>query len=637
MGTTRVWVVAHLFILSLACTGALDVSVSVTPFVAVPVGSDVRPLFSAGGGAVINPRAELLGFLSAGPELGYYITPLLNTGTFPTIVAGGLASGVHFYPRSRLRAGAAVSGGVYEFRHNDQTYSDLWWKVSSDAGFRFSPALTLGVNAGFVRFAAAGEPFYTGILLGGGLHYSFAARSTDGHLTADLQPDQPLFPLLYGVYATNSIGTLTVRNRESAEVRNLSVHFRAENYTAALTAAGSVPLLRRNQAVTFPLFAEFSDRLLDFAEDGIIRGEVVLRYELLGARREAQQTVTIPVHNRNSVRWGDPAVLASFLSPSSPEVLDYAKYIVGLARNHLRTGLNQNMQFAMFLFEGLIAGGVRYSRDDTTPYRVFRNNPEMLDFVQYPFQTLSFRMGDIDDLGLLYAATLESVGIRTALIPLANDFLVAFSLDINPLQAGALFHDTSRLLTADNEIWMPLSMSVMREGFMNSWAAAVGSLSAALAAGEEIEFVVVQEAWKTYPPASIRGQETPFPKPAERIVEQAVQLNLSRYIATEFGPRIRELEQQILTAGGSAALYNRLGLLSVRAGLFDDARRQLAEGVALGSVTAMVNLGNIELLERNYDAAQRWYTAVLERQPGNSAARLGMQRIESRFETRGSP
>lgn len=630
-------VCAHIFILSLPFAGALEYSVRVTPLVTIPVGSAVTPYFSAGGGAALNPSVELLDLISVGPELGFYITPLMNAGSYPSIVAGGIASGIQFYPLSRLRTHLGVSGGVYEVTHGDYSYSDLWWKVYGDAGIRLSPTLTLGAGAGFVRFAASEAPLYDGVLLGIGLQHSFSSRRGDGNVTAVLEQYEPLFPLLYRVYSTTSIGTATVRNEESAEVRNLSLHFRAENYTAALIPTGAAPRLRRNESITFPVHAEFSERLQDFTEDGVIRGELVIRYELLGMERVAHQTVTLSVYNRNSVRWSDPAVLASFISPNSPEVLDYSRYIVGFARNHLRSGLNQNMQFAMFLLEGLTVGGMRHSNDDTTPYRIYRNNPERLDYIQYPFETLSYRMGDYDDLGILYAAVLESVGIRTAMIPLADDFIVAFSLDIDGRQAEALFSDTDRLLTIDNEIWMPLSFSAMREGFVNSWAAAIGSLDTAIARGENVELVVTKDAWVDYPPSGIRGRQVEFPKPSEVAVERAVELNMLRYIATQFGPRIREIERRIQTSGGSVSLHNQLGLLYVRAGLYDDARSQLLEATAMGSVTAMVNLGNIDLLERNYDAARTWFERVLDRQPNNGTALNGIRRIESRFERRGFP
>jgi len=103
-----------------------------------------------------------------------------------------------------------------------------------------------------------------------------------------------------------------------------------------------------------------------------------------------------------------------------------------------------------------------------------------------------------------------------------------------------------------------------------------------------------------------------------------------RYIATEFGPKIRAVEDELARSGGSTQLYNRLGLLYVRAGLYNEARAEFAASAELGSVAAMINLGNIELLDNNFAAAGRWFRDVLEQQPENQSALTGIERVEAR-------
>ncbi len=630
MRTSLRFVLVLVFGLTVFRLYAFDFNLRLTPVAAIPIGSASTPYYSLGGGAFLNADIDLFHFLSIGPEIGYYVTPLLNTGTYPTFFSGGLGIGSYFYPASRVALQAGGSGGVYEMSYDELSYSNLWWKAYGDVGFRISPSLTLSGGAGYLNFRAEDEPMYTGILAGIGVRYFFRVGEVSGSVTATLEQPEPVFPLLYGLYSRNSIGTLTIHNGETAEIRNVSVGFRADAYTSSQVLSGTRDIIRRNGTTTMPLYAEFSERIQNFTESGVIRGELEIKYELLGAERVSYQTLVIPVHNRNTVRWTDPAVLASFVSPNSPEVLDFSKYIVGIARNSLRTGLNRNMQFAMYLLEGMNVAGISYSNDDTTPYVEYHRDPTLLDYIQYPFQTLAFRLGDYDDLGLLYAAALESVGIRTAIIPLRNDFIVAFSLEVTQQQAEALFDNTDRLLTIGNDIWMPLSFTVMREGFMNSWNNAVTSIEAAVNAGDPIEIVVLRDAWATYPPSGIRGQEAGFQNPPEARVDRAVETNMLRYIATEFGPKIREVEDEIARSGGSTQLYNRLGVLYVRAGLYNEARQEFAASAELGSLAAMINLGNIELLDNNFTAAGRWFREVLEQQPENQAARTGLERVEAR-------
>jgi tetratricopeptide (TPR) repeat protein len=72
-------------------------------------------------------------------------------------------------------------------------------------------------------------------------------------------------------------------------------------------------------------------------------------------------------------------------------------------------------------------------------------------------------------------------------------------------------------------------------------------------------------------------------------------------------------------------LYNRLGLLYVRSGLYGEARAEFQRAVAMNSESAMINLGNLAMVDRDYAAAEQWYRMALRTNPGN---RLAAQRLE---------
>lgn len=611
---------------------SIDFNVRATPVVAIPAGTPSTDYYSTGGGFFINTDIEFYDMFSAGTEFGYYIPPLKNTGTYPGIVAGGGGASTFFYPSSRIYCLLGTSGGIYQFSYDEYSYSNLWWKLYGEAGFRISPYLSVSAGTGYVNFRGSKEPMFSGILAGLSARYSFSTEAASGNIDFTLAQPEPVFPLLYGIYKQNSIGMLKIINNESSEIRNVTVSFQAENYTSSLFLCGRINLLKRREEAEIPLFADFSSAIQNFTENGQIPGELVIQYELLGVERTARKTLIIPVYNRNVMRWTDKSILASYISPNSPEVMDYSKYIVGVARNNVRSGLNRNMQFAMYLLEGLKTGGIEHSGDDTTPYKEYHTDPSLLDYIQYPFQTLSYRLGDYDDLGILYAAALESVGIKTALIPLPDDFIVAFNLEITPSQAESLFNDTGNLLTINNEIWMPVSLSVIRQGFVNCWYAAVKSITNTVAENHDIDVVILQDAWQIYPPSGIRGYEAGFQKPLESTVVRAVETDTMRYIAAEFGPKIKAVQEQITGTGGSVYLYNELGLLYVRAGMYGEAKTEFEKSVLLGSAAALVNLGNIGLLQRNYRAAADYFRQALKIEPSSEPARKGLETAEAQLE-----
>jgi hypothetical protein len=634
-GRGKYLVVIFLILKGAVFSGALDFSVRARPFMSIPLGASIDR-FTAGGGIDATLDVDISSILSnpldigysLGPDFGLNIAPVYEVGMPAYFYSGGIGASLFYYPFSRLSLRVEGGAGIYQAEYEGATTADIFWKYGGEAGFRFSPNFILSLNAGFRQYNdRSADPNYTGVYGGLTVHYSFEIGGNNRGISVVLDQDEPVFPVFSGLYRQNRAGTLRITNHESAEIRNISVSFQAGNYTASQLACGTVSRLGKHQTAEIPLYADFSQAILNFSESGRIPGDVLIEYEILGARREVNGSAVVTVHNRNSYRWADPQSLAVFVSPAVPEVLDYAKYIVGLARNHLRTGLNRNMQFALYLYEGLRAAGLTGAPDQQTPYESFRGDSEKVDSIQFPYQTLAYRSGDLDELGLLYAASLEAAGLKTALIPLKNDFAVAFSLGIDGAAAQTFFTGLDNLLIIDDEAWMPIASGALRDGFINGWYTAINGINEAIGAGEGVDFIVLQDAWRSYPPAAVSVQETYPDKPPEDNVVRLAETDMLRYISSEFGPKIQALQNRIRAGETGPALYNQLGLLYVRAGMYADARTEYQRAAAQGYVSAMVNLGNLAMLERNTAAAERWYGQALSRDPTNRAAAEGLNQI----------
>jgi hypothetical protein len=621
------------------CLSAVDFSVRAKPYMSFPSAKSAD-LFGLGGGADLVFDVDISSILrnpldigySVGPELGFGVTALNTAEGMPTFLSGGLGLSLFYFPISRLNVRLEGSFGIFQGAfdgpNGKASYSNSYWRYGGEVGFRFSPLFVLSLGAGFRQYNYQPEtPTYSGFYAGTTLQISFESGNRNDGVHIDLRQDEPVFPVFSGLYQQNQIGVLLITNDEALEIRNISVSFRAGSYTSSELVCGGEARLGKHKTVEIPLYADFSPAILNFSENGRIPGEVLIQYELLGAKQTVNNTALVEVYNRNSFRWNDPAGLAVFVSPNAPEVLDFSKYIVGLSRNYLRTGLNRNMQFAIFLYEGLRAGGLNSTPDIQTPYVEFHLTPEQVDFIQFPFQTLAYRSGDLDDLGLLYAAALEAAGIKTALIPLDNDFAVAFSLDINEQTAESFFDGLENLLVIDGEVWMPVAFSTFRDGFINSWYTAMQEINDIMARGTEPDFIVLQDAWRSYSPAALNTQEAQIDKPLEANVVRLFETDMVRYISSEFGPKIQVVIDEIRLRGGSPERYNRLGLLYVRSGRYTEAKAEYMRSAALGSAPAMVNLGNIATLENDTAAAESWFGQALTIDPGNRAAANGLNRI----------
>ncbi|MDR1617808.1 MAG: porin family protein [Treponema sp.] len=395
-------VLCFILVLAALSLSALEFSLRPGGFVFFPAGqgneaADGNKRFDIGGGgqlgfdvdfASIWPNPLGLGY-TAGIEGGLLYNPYKSpaSGDVQNYSFGG-ALGLYYFSLSRLFTRIDGGIGVYQsVIEEGRGRPGLWWRAGGGAGFRFTPVFTLAANGGWRQYQSGNgggvfnSGFYTGLILQ--ITFEAGKSSRDEGTGVVFVQDDGVYPALLSLYQQNPAGTIVIRNNENAEIRDLRASFRAGDYTASEFPCGKVPLIAKGRSAALPLYADFSPEVLRFTDTGRILGEVVIRYRLLGKEKQSVRTVAVQVHNRNvfaalaplaqgegnrgegrKVKDADWAKLAAFVPPAAPGILEYAKHITGLARVNRRTGLNQNMQFAVWLFEGLRIAGIRLREED---------------------------------------------------------------------------------------------------------------------------------------------------------------------------------------------------------------------------------------------------------------------------------
>jgi len=625
-----------LFFIDCSLLFGLDFNVRPRGFVYFPgevASAGGNTMFDIGGGGDIGfevdlssvwPNAAGIGY-TLGIEGGMLFSNIQSEGDKSVnIYSAGGGVGLYCFPLSRLFIRIDGSIGAYIPTLDDKTgYSGLYWRGGGEVGFRFTPGFTIAANAGWRQFHLSdNEIFSSGLYAGLTAQLSFQTGRNANRETVGVNLDQyeAVYPAFMQLYQTNAIGSLVIRNNENAEIRDVRVSFRASPYTASEFPCGTIPFIARGRRVELPLLADFSTEVLRFTDKGRILGEVVIRYKFLGKEREAARSVILATNNRNMVTEGDAAALAAFISPTSPETVDYAKFIAGLARNDRRIGHNPNFQYAIWLMEGLKAGGIILGG-------TFSDKTE----AQFPAETLSFRSGTSRDLALLVAGCLESVGIPAAFVQMEKDFLVAVSLNINSNAAETLFSGTGanaggKILIIDDKVWLPLSMTAFNEGFTAAWTQAVTVLNENFKAGKTADFVIVEDAWSVYPPAPLPEQGGRAVRTDANVAAREVNRAMQLYISGDIQPLLNQVLTRV-SAAPTAALHNRLGILQVRAGRIAEGKASYERAAGMGSIPAMTNRGNLALGEKDYATAERWFRQALSRDAKNISALRGLEQI----------
>ena len=279
-----------------------------------------------------------------------------------------------------------------------------------------------------------------------------------------------IYPVYHQFYQTFPIALVTVKNRAGRPVE-VNISAGIKGYSPRNKDSGYVRI-GAGQSKEIPVTVYFNRRLLDNKKRESVILDMNLEVRAAAARRESIN-VPIVIHSRDA--WnGDMAMLPLFLTPEDAEVRAFVRKAAA-ELPPVEAGL-EIMQRAEAVFEALARERVRYLPDPNIPF--YRD-----DRVQFAAETLSLRTGDCDDLAVLYAALLESLGIETAFVEvqdpqktLAHVYLM-FNTGVTAAEAFLISENEKRYVlrespTGRTMVWAPIEATLIAEGFQQAWSAA---------------------------------------------------------------------------------------------------------------------------------------------------------------------
>jgi tetratricopeptide (TPR) repeat protein len=611
----------------------------VTPEAWIPYGNYANGLtnsggsklddYSVGGGIDLSVDMSLFGLLGPFLETGYNMVPLANvSGSSLTFVEGGGGLSIYAFPIPRLMARIGGSGGI-AYANSTSAGAGLatYWKAKAELGYRFSPSFSILANGGLSQLMGTQSSFFKGIFTGLVFNIGLDKLSGGGAgLETDLTREEILFPITYYKNDKTPIAYLKLTNGESAEIREVKVSFAAGGYTSREASCGQYPLLLRSKSVEVPIYANFNDKVLGFSETTKIQGDVMVEYRILDAQRKASKAITLVFNNRNAATWADDRVVGAFISPQDPVMLEISKYIAGLVRVRSRPEIDKFLQYGMGMFEGLRVYGVAWTADPNMPYTEAHADRTKLAYVQYPYQTLSYKSGDSDAIAITVAEALESVAIPAAIVDLPEDVLVAFPLDMGEAQARTTFANLNNFIFDSGKVWVPLRSSLIRDGFLRAWQAGAELWrSHADGRGAPAALVRIEDAWKEFQPIALADIDYKPNKPSEDAVNIAFESVLGRFVTAEVEPKVKRL-LAAMDGEGTGRQRNGLGIVYAQYGLYAQAKTEFERAVASDYLPAVVNLANVSFLLKDYGTAATCFVKALAAQPGNKAALIGLAR-----------
>ena len=335
------------------------------------------------------------------------------------------------------------------------------------------------------------------------------------------------------------------------------------------------------------------------------------------------------LYGRGLLTWDDPAKAVAFITSGEECVRSFAKRAVQrelqfspAARRKFRAILKPRVEYAMSLFNVLGDMGFHYVPDPNTPYTAASQKDTLvIDHIHYPAEFLAsnVKAGDCDDLAVLYATLLESVGVPTALLDVPGHLFMMLDSGIPAGKRTRLPLDSTMFIVHGDRLWFPIETTLISASFMGAWSAGA-ELFHRNRADSLLQIIEVKpnQRPERFPPVEVTVADCPEPAlaSAANFLDQDLDA-----LETMIAAHLQKLEDEARAQPQNLNLRNRTATVLGQNGRYDQARGHLQFILQKDSnnAAALNNLGNLEFLAGNLATAESLYLAAALHNPGNKA------------------
>ncbi len=409
-----------------------------------------------------------------------------------------------------LRGILALRVGALSERHSPERFADATTKTFG-LGFKY-------------RFATFDYAYEDHPLLAP-THYTSLSLAYNPRVVtikdATIRPN-PVFRSLYKYYEENDFLDVVIANSAPEEIR-ASVSVLIPN--AMVTEHQETVVLPPQSKQKYTLKCTFDQGLFNQPEayfDNFVTPVVRVTYTRDRKEQSTEKKLErVYLAGKGKLSWNVPGMAAAFVTPADLSVAGLARGLVQRQMDLLSSKFNRsNIGKAVLLFDALGAYRIRYQADQKTPFASVSDDKTVFDTVQYPGELLAkpegveTKIGDCDDLTVLYTSLLENLSIDTAFLE-ANDpghghIYMMFDSGISPDKAEDHFLSAGEYVEWQGRIWIPVETTMYGFTFADAWRNGAAEYHR-LKPKKLIDEVYVQQWLQTYKPASIAPVDIVLP------------------------------------------------------------------------------------------------------------------------------
>lgn len=427
-----------------------------------------------------------------------------------------------------------------------------------------------------------------------------------------------VFPAMYKFYSKDKIGTVKVKNNTDIPVEKIKLTFFVKEFMDFPSESKEISRLQPKKSILFEIPASFNSRVLEITEDTPMQAQVKVEYFAQGQKKLIQSSKSFKMFNRNAMVWDDIGKLSSFVTPKDTIVKVYARNLISSYKNKNIGDMNRNLFNAMLIFDALSATGVTYVLDPQSPLRQRETTVEVVDYIQFPRDTIRFKSGDCDDCTVLYCSLLENIGIQTALIDLQEHILMMFNTGVPESSASAIASSSKMYVIKDGFIWVPVETTLIGDSFSKAWQTGVSEYYK----GEEskkVTIIDVTKAQATYSAVTLPEISWEPKMPSKYNIDK--NLNKDIKFSSDIGMKnvLQKLKARLRSNPKDDELLNKLGVMLSKTGDTEQSIPYLEKAVKLKPEVAKYhnNLANAYFLIDEINKAKKEYETAINLDPEN--------------------
>lgn len=414
---------------------------------------------------------------------------------------------------------------------------------------------------------------------------------------------EDVFSNTYKMYETEGIGKLRISNNTSDQIAKIKLSFAIKDYMdypSEFEISDLKP--RSSQEVT--LKAVFNNLVLNLTEDTPVQGELTASYYKNQTPIKFSKIQTVRLFEKHRIIWDEAGRFSAFVTPKDPVILEFGRSIASQFSEY-----GDPILFAGMSFDALGVLGIGYLQDPSNPYQETSEKTDVVDYLQYPRETLSRKSGDCDDLVGLYASILESLGIQTKVVEVPGHMFMIFATPQTRDSVPKSF--VEMYVEHEGVLWIPVEVTSVGAPFMKSWETGIKHYNEWQ--GRGLTLMDVRSAWTKFKPASLPMTDW---KP-QGVSKEQIDGRFKDDLLTLRKIRLQNLGQQYINLlqddPNDAAALLQLGIIYAKNEEPLEALPPLEKACKLNPADPSVhnNLGNVYyLLNRYEEAAVRYAEAV---------------------------